>query len=67
MLRLEALRMRPDEIAAALDLTLSDIISWLAGETNSEQSDVLEVGLALLEMRPRRSAHDEPTLRLLIA
>ena len=46
MLRLEALRMRPDEIAAALDLTLSDIISWLAGETNSEQSDVLEVGLA---------------------
>jgi hypothetical protein len=63
MLRLEMLRMRPDEIATALDLSLSDIISWLAGETNCEQADIVEVGLSLLEMRPRRTRQDEPTLR----
>jgi len=69
MLRLEMLRMKPDEIAAALDLTLSDIISWIAGEASSEQSDVVEVGLSLLELRGGRrvSRQDEPTLRLLVA
>jgi hypothetical protein len=66
MNRLESLRMQPGEIAAALDVTLSDIISWLAGEMKQEQCDMLEVGLSLLELkRMRRRQEDEPTLRLM--
>lgn len=68
MRRLEALQMAPAEIAAALELTLSDMISWLAGEMNPEHADVLEVALSLLEIEQRRHhRQNEATLRLRVA
>ena len=66
-LRVEKLGIDLAALALALEVSDDDLARWLVGrELPVELADMIEVGLAMLEMRCRsRRASDVPTLRLL--
>ena len=66
-LRIEKLGIELVTLAAMLEVSDDDLARWLVGkELPVEQADMIEVGIAMLEMRTRARLHrDAPTLRLL--
>jgi hypothetical protein len=65
-LRLERLGIELNALADVLEASHEDIARWVVGILDIEQSDMIEVGLAILEMRRMSAmiAQDAPTLRL---
>jgi hypothetical protein len=65
-LRIERLGMELGALVDMLEVTHDDLARWLVGLLGVEQSDVIEVGLAMLEMRngSSRTSQNAPTLRL---
>jgi len=66
-LRIERLGIDLAALAASLEVSDDDLARWLVGKTLPiEQADMIEVGIAMLEMRFRgtRYESDAPTLRL---
>ena len=65
-LRLERLGIELNALADVLEVSHDDVARWVIGNLGVEQSDVIEVGLAMLEMRRTSAmiAQDAPTLRL---
>lgn len=65
--RIESLGLTIAEVAQSLTVTRQFVQDWLDEALPAEESDVVEVGIALLEMRLRsaRALRDVPTERLL--
>jgi succinate dehydrogenase flavin-adding protein (antitoxin of CptAB toxin-antitoxin module) len=65
-LRIEKLGIELVTLAVMLEVSDGDLARWVVGkELPVEQADIIEVGIAMLEMRTRtRLYHDAPTLRL---
>ena len=65
-LRLERLGIELNSLADVLEVSHEDVARWVFGNLDIEQSDMIEVGLAMLEMRRTSAmiAQDAPTLRL---
>jgi hypothetical protein len=65
-LRLERLGIELNALVNVLEVSHEDVARWVVGILDIEQSDMIEVGLAMLEMRrtPAMIAQDAPTLRL---
>jgi len=65
-LRIERLGIELGRLAELLEVTHDDLAKWVVGMLDVEQSDVIEVGLAMVEMRwtPSRASRNAPTLRL---
>ena len=65
-LRLERLGIELSSLADVLEVSHEDVARWVIGNLDIEQSDMIEVGLAMLEMRRTSAmiAQDAPTLRL---
>ncbi len=65
--RIEKLNIELAGLAAELEVTEEDLARWIVGKPLPlEQADMIEVGIAMLEMRCRtRRASDAPTLRLI--
>jgi hypothetical protein len=65
LIRIERLGFQPQVLAGILEVSTWDLDAWISGELSLEQSDVIEVGLAMLEMHTRtRPSSETPTLRL---
>ena len=65
-LRLERLGIELNALVDVLEVSHEDVARWVVGILDLEQSDMIEVGLAMLEMRRTSAmiAQDAPTLRL---
>lgn len=65
-LRIEKLGVELVGLAALLEVSENDLARWVVGKgLDVEQADMIEVGIAMLEMRRRaRLSSDAPTLRL---
>jgi hypothetical protein len=65
-LRLERLGIELNALVDVLEVSHEDVARWVVGILDIEQSDMIEVGLAMLEMRRTSAmiAQDAPTLRL---
>ena len=65
-LRLERLGIELNALADVLEVSHEDVARWVIGNLGVEQLDVIEVGLAMLEMRRTSAmiAQEAPTLRL---
>ena len=65
-LRMERLGFELGVLAELLEVTTDDLARWVVGTLGVEQSDMIEVGLAMLEMRRTSAmiAQNAPTLRL---
>ena len=66
-LRMERLGFELGVLAELLEVTTDDLARWVVGTLGVEQSDMIEVGLAMLEMRRPGSskARNAPTLPIL--
>jgi|GEM_PF-3115206 len=64
--RIEKLGIDLMALTAALEVSDDDLARWIVGKPMPiEQADMIEVGIAMLEMRFRaRRSSDVPTLRL---
>lgn len=63
--RIEEIRLPADEVAARIGTSEEELARWITGALPVEESDIIEVGLTMLEMRRvRRSTGDAPTQRL---
>ncbi len=51
--RLEAMRLPTAEIAQLLETSEQTLARWIVGRLSPDEDDVIEVGLSLLEHRPR--------------
>jgi hypothetical protein len=51
--RIEAIRLPTAEIAQLLETTEQTLARWIVGRLRQDEDDVIEVGLSLLERRPR--------------
>ncbi len=62
-LRIEAIRRPTAEIALLLETSEKTLARWIAGSLKTDEEDVIEVGLSLLERPPMRAFvdDDEPT------
>lgn len=49
--RIEELRLPADQIAQLLEISESMLARWITGVLPTEDADVIEVGLSLLEFR----------------
>ena len=67
LIRIKNLGMDLVGLGAALEVSNDDLARWVAGKPLPiEQADMIEVGIAMLEMRCRtRRRSDAPTLRLM--
>jgi len=65
-LRIERLGIELVALALTLEVSHDDLARWLVGkDMPTEVADMIEVGIAMLEMRVRTRFHsDAPTLRL---
>jgi hypothetical protein len=63
---LERLGIELNALVDVLEVSHEDVARWVVGILDLEQSDMIEVGLAMLEMRRTSAmiAQDAPTLRL---
>jgi hypothetical protein len=52
--RIDDLRLTPIQVAALLEVSDDRLARWLAGELGTEDADVIEVGLSLLESVQRQ-------------
>lgn len=60
--RIEEIRLPADEVAARIGTSEEELARWITGSLPVEESDIIEVGLTMLEMRrARRSSGDAPT------
>jgi hypothetical protein len=66
-LRMERLGFELGALAELLEVTSDDLARWVVGTLGVEQSDVIEVGLAMLEMRRPGTtlSRNAPTLPML--
>jgi len=66
-LRIEKLGIDLVALSVMLEVSDDDLARWLVGfDIPIEQADMIEVGIAMLEMRMRtRLNSDAPTLRLI--
>jgi len=66
-LRIDRLGIDLNALVVTLEVTAEDFARWLIGrEMPIEVADMIEVGIAMLEMRVRsRHNSDSPTLRLI--
>jgi hypothetical protein len=64
--RLEQFGISLQELATFLSATAAEIEQWIAGVLSTEEADILEVGMSLLEMRlsHARARRNEPTERV---
>ncbi len=53
--RIDDLRLTPTQVAALLEVPEDRLARWVAGELGTQDDDVIEVGMALLE-----GVHREP-------
>jgi hypothetical protein len=51
LIRAQRLARSTRELAQIIGVQELEIVRWLAGETSTEESDMLEVAISLLEMR----------------
>jgi hypothetical protein len=56
----EALGIPADEVTKRIGISESDLGRWITGSLSVEEADVIEVGLAMLEMRQRRMDETQP-------
>lgn len=65
-LRIESIGIPTSTLAEWLGLSEQNLARWITGSLPSDEADIVEVGLSLLEMRVEvaRKASFEPTLRL---
>jgi hypothetical protein len=63
--RIEAMRLPTAEIAQLLETSEQTLARWIAGRLPTDEEDVIEVGLSLLERHSSRSPaeDDKPTPR----
>ncbi|HXA18309.1 MAG TPA: hypothetical protein VN380_15035 [Thermoanaerobaculia bacterium] len=47
--RFEDLRLTPTQVAALLEVPEDRLARWVAGELETQDADVIEVGISLLE------------------
>ena len=47
--RIDDLRLTPTQVAALLEVPEDHLARWVAGEMATQDADVIEVGLSLLE------------------
>lgn len=47
--RFEDLRLTPNQVAALLEVPEDRLARWVAGELETKDADVIEVGISLLE------------------
>lgn len=65
--RVLSLRLDTEDLADSLGVSTSELLKWISGKLTIEQTDVLEVGIALLEMKISAAArHEQPTTRLAV-
>ncbi len=56
-LRIDALRLTRTQVAALLELSEERLAHWIDGDISTEDADIIEVGISLLEgvrLAPRR-------------
>ncbi len=57
--RFDDLRLTPVQVAALLEVSEDRLARWVAGELGTQDADVIEVGMSLLEGVHRKPWHGD--------